>query len=181
MPSPKLRAALALLATLILPACSTLQPRDFAKSENHFELDRYFTGHLTSYGVFETPGGDPKRTFTCDNHGTRQKDGQVFLHQDFKFSDGTRQQRDWKIRRVDDTHWDATANDMIGVARGEGQGNAFEWDYTITADRGNPIASAHVHQWLYLTDDRGRVLSRLVITKLGVQLFQVSEIIRPVR
>lgn len=136
-------------SVLLLSGCATLQPQDFAKSNTRFELDRFFTGHTRSWGVFENSHGAPSRYFTCDSYGKRDSVGDVTLNQHFHFSDGKTQRRDWHIHRVDLTHWEATANDMVGVARGKGSGNAFYWEYTLTLDRGNPLASVHIRQWMY--------------------------------
>jgi hypothetical protein len=169
---------IALLAWGIVPAASAdLQPGDFAKSPTHFELDRYFVGHTRSWGVFENNDGNPRRYFTCDNRGRRDGDGDVALVQHFQFSDGKKQMRIWHIHRVDATHWEATANDMAGVAKGTGSGNAFYWEYTITIDRKDPLATVHVRQWMYQPEGTDDLMTRLVITKWGIALFEVSEVI----
>jgi hypothetical protein len=165
---------------LFLTGCASLQPQDFAKTPTHFELDRYFVGHKQSWGVFENIDGSPRRTFTCDNRGTRDKAGEVVLVQHFQFSDGKKQMRTWHIRRVDATHWDATANDMVGVARGECEGNAFFWEYDITLNPKNPLATVHVRQWMYQPEGTTSLMTRLVITKMGLAVGEVSEVIHPV-
>jgi hypothetical protein len=164
----------------LLAGCATMQPHDFAGSKTHFELDRFFVGHARSWGVFEDTDGKPQRTFVCDSYGRRDAKGNVILHQDFKFSDGKTQTRDWRIHRVDSTHWEATANDLVGLARGEGDGNALYWEYTIALDKKNPLATVHIRQWMYEPEGTDTLMTRLVITKLGVPLFEVSEIIRQV-
>jgi len=175
-----LRWSVLFASALMVSACASLQPEDFAGSSTHFELDRYFVGHTRSWGVFENPHGEPRRSFTCDSHGKRDAAGDVTLTQDFLFSDGRRQMRMWHIHRVDSTHWEATANDMVGVARGEGSGNAFSWEYTITLDRKNPVATVHIRQWMYQPEGTDSLMTRLVITKLGVTVFEVSEAIHHV-
>ena len=169
-----------LFLILLAAGCASMQPRDFASSPTRFELDRFFVGHCKSWGVFENPNGTPRRDFTCDNVGRRGADGAVTLTQHFRFSDGKTQQRVWRIWRLDQTHWEATANDLIGVARGEGQGNAFSWEYTITANPKNPFATVHIRQWMYQPEGTQDLMTRLVITKLGVELFEVSEVIHHV-
>ena len=157
-----------------------MQPRDFAKSPTRFELDRFFVGHCKSWGVFENTNETPRRYFSCDNVGRRDSEGVVTLTQHFRFSDGKTQMRVWRIHRTDADHWEATANDMVGVARGEGQGNAFSWEYTITLDPRNPMATVHIRQWMYQPEGTHDLMTRLVITKMGVTLFGVSEVIHHV-
>jgi hypothetical protein len=162
---------------LMMTGCASLGMQDFAKSGTRFELDRYFTGHARSYGVFENTDGNPRRTFVCDSYGKREAGGDVRLHQVFHFGDGKTQVRDWHIHRADTTHWTATANDMIGIARGEGQGNAFHWEYDITLNPKNPLATVHVRQWMYLAEGTETLMTRLIITKLGITVSEVSEVI----
>ena len=176
----RLHHLVALLLVAALSGCATLQPQDFARSTTRFELDRYFDGHSRSWGVFENTNGIPRRSFTSDNRGVRDKSGDVTLTQHFQFSDGKKQMRVWHIHRVDATHWQATANDMVGIARGEGDGNAFFWQYTLTLDRKNPLATVHIRQWMYQPEGTTDLMTRLVITKLGLKVFEVSEVIHQV-
>jgi hypothetical protein len=172
---------LALLAGALLSAgCASLQPQDFAGSNTHFELDRYFLGHNLSWGVFENMGGQPRRFFTADSYGKRDGAGDIVLTQHFRFSDGKKQLRVWHVHRVDATHWDATANDLVGVAHGVGVGNAYRWEYTITLDRKNPLATVHVRQWIYQPEGTTTLMTRLVISKMGMPIFEASESIHHV-
>jgi hypothetical protein len=161
--------------------CASMQPSDFEQSQTRFELDRYFVGHARSWGVFENTNGEPRRSFVCDSYGRRDARGVVALHQEFKFSDGKTRTRDWQIRRIDATHWEATANDMIGTARGEGMGNAFYWEYTISLNLKNPMATVHVRQWMYVAEGTDSLMTRLVITKLGMTVSEVTEVIHHVQ
>jgi hypothetical protein len=172
--------AFLLPVVLSLGGCATMTPRDFATSKTHFELDRFFEGHNRSWGVFENGGGTPKRSFVCDSYGTRAADGSLTLDQHFRFSDGKKQKRLWHIRRVDATHWEATANDMIGVARGECVGNAFYWTYKIKAAAKNPLSVVYIRQWIYQPEGTDIVMTRLVGTKMGMPLFKVTESIHHV-
>lgn len=174
------RSGVILASTLLVPACASLQPQDFARSQTHFELDRFFTGHTRSWGVFENAHGEPQRYFTCDSYGKRDAAGDLALTQHFRFNDGKTQLRVWHIHRVDLSHWEATANDMIGVAKGEGSGNAFYWEYAITLDRKNPLATVHISQWMYQPEGTDSLMTRLSITKLGFTAFEVSEVIHHV-
>jgi hypothetical protein len=176
----KLRTAGLLFAVFSLGGCASLQPQDFAGSKTRFILDRYFLGHTRSWGVFEDRGAAPKRWFIADSIGKRQPDGTLVLTQHFVFSDGKKQLRIWRIRRIDENHWDATANDMIGVAHGVGYGNTLHWEYTIRVDAKNPLSDVHIRQWIYQPEGTDTVMTRLVITKLGLPLFQVTESIHHV-
>ena len=180
-PPPSRFRALAFLASMLgLTGCASLQPRDFAASPTRFEIDRYFTGHTQSWGVFEDRFGKPRRTFTADSHGVRDAAGDLVLSQRLSFSDGTVMRRVWHIHRVDATHWEATANDVVGTARGDGIGNAFAFDYTVALKPRNPLARVRVRQWIYQVEGTETVMTRLVITKFGITVAEVSESIHRV-
>jgi hypothetical protein len=175
-----LRSTWLVCTVCLTSGCASMQPSDFEKSQTRFELDRYFVGHARSWGVFENTDGKPRRSFICDSYGKRDAKGVVALHQDFKFSDGKTQTRDWRIQRIDSTHWEATANNMVGTARGKGMGNAFYWEYTISLNMKNPMATVHVRQWMYLAEGTDALMTRLVITKLGFTVSEVTEVIHHV-
>jgi hypothetical protein len=170
-----------LLASIVLKCgCANNRPQDFAGSKTRFELIRFFTGHCRSWGVFENSSGQPQRYFTCNSYGQRDTAGDLTLTQHFRFSDGKAQLRVWQIHQVDSTHLEATADDIIGVARGVGFGNAVALEYTITLDRHNPMATVHIRQWIYQLEGTDSVMTRLVITKLGLVVVKVSEVIHHV-
>jgi hypothetical protein len=170
-----------LLAWIVLNSgCASNRPQDFAGSTTRLELIRFFTGHSRSWGVFENSSGQPQRYFMCDSYGKRDTAGDLTLTQHFLFSDGNAQVLVWQIHRVDSTHLEATANDIIGVARAVGFGYAVALEYTITLDRHNPMATVHIRQWIYQLEGINSVMTRLVITKLGFTVIEVSEVIHHV-
>lgn len=170
-----------LLASIVLNSgCASNRPQDFAGSKTRFDLIRFFTGHCRSWGVFENSSGKPQRYFTCNSYGQRDTAGNLNLTQHFLFSDGKAQLRVWQIHQVDSTHLEATANDIIGIARGVGFGNAVALEYTITLDGHNPMATVHIRQWIYQLEGTDSVMTRLVITKLGLTVIEVSEVIHHV-
>ena len=164
----------------LLSGCASLTPPAFAHSPTHFELDRFFVGHNRSWGVFENLDGKPHQFFIADSYGRRAPGGDLILTQHFRFSTGKTQQRIWRIHRVDATHWNATANDMVGLAQGEGDGNAFYCEYDITLDRKNPLLTVHLRQWMYQPEGTSTLMTRLVITKLGFPISEVTESIHHV-
>jgi hypothetical protein len=170
-------SATLLASTILTSGCASNRPQDFAGSKTRFELIRFFTGHSRSWGVFENSSGQPQRYFTCSSYGQRDTAGDLTLTQHFLFGDGKAQLRVWHIHQVNSTHLEATANDIIGVARGVEFGNAVALEYTITLDRHNPMATIHIRQWIYQLEGMDSVMTRLVITKLGLTVVEVSEVI----
>lgn len=100
----------------------------------------------------------------------------MWLDQEFIYEDGQRQERHWRIRRVDEHRYEATANDVVGKATGEAYGNAFRWEYTVALKPGNPLFNVRLKQWMYLQADGRTVLNRGTVSKAGVEVAQVSEV-----
>lgn len=161
--------------SVLLAGCGSLKPRDFAGSATTFEPDEYFTGHVQSWGVFENRHGEPRSRFTTESMGTRDASGDTVIRQIFTHEDGSTQERLWHVHRLDAHHFEGTANDVVGTARGVAQGNAFRWEYTIALKPGNPFSHVHLKQWMYQPEGTQTVFTRAVVTKFGLTVGEVSE------
>lgn len=165
----------AIVLATVATGCSSLQPRDFANSTTTFEPDKYFTGHVRSWGVTENRAGQPKSRFTTESFGTREANGDVRIEQTFHFENGRTETRTWQVHRLDAHRYEATANDVVGKARGEAHGNAFRWEYTIALKPGNPLANVRLQQWMYLPEGTETLFTRVAVKKFGVKIAQVTE------
>ncbi len=161
-----------------LAGCSSLTPADFARTEPHFNPATFFTGRTHSWGVFENRAGEPARRFTTDAVGTRERDGTLALQQAFTYEDGTVQHRRWRIRQLDAHRFEATANDVVGTARGEAYGNAFHWEYTVALKPGNSLYDVQLKQWMYLQAGGATMMNRATVHKFGLRVAQVTEFFR---
>lgn len=166
-----------LAAGALLGACSSMQPREFAGTAPAFAPERYFEGGTSSRGFFETRSGAPRMAFATSAVGHRDGDALV-LQQHFTFADGRTQDRRWHIRHLDAHRYEATANDVVGTARGEVHGATFHWRYTVALSPQNPLSHVALEQWMTLQPDRRTVLNRGIIRKWGVRLGSVSEVFR---
>ncbi len=168
------RAPLWLALCLLAIGCHTLKPESFAGSIPRFEPDKFFAGPTRSWGVMESRSGKPKSRFRTEMMGVR--DGQdLVITQDFTFEDGRKQQRVWRLRRIDDHRYEATANDVVGVSVGQAFGNTFHWKYTVALRPGNRLANVHFELWMYLAADGETMINRVVIRKLGIILAETTE------
>jgi hypothetical protein len=162
--------ALSLLAT----GCRTLKPESFATASPRFEPEKFFLGPTRSWGVIESRTGKPKSRFETAMMGVR--DGpDLVITQDFTYEDGHRQRRVWRLRRIDDHRYEATANDVVGVSVGEAYGNVFHWRYTLALRPGNRLANVHFELFMYLAADSETMINRVVIRKLGILLAETTE------
>ena len=134
---------------------------------------RFFTGHVSSWGVLEDRAGQPTRIVKTDCTGDMH-DGTLRLTQLLFIGEDAPVTRTWQMRRTAPGRYGATANDMVGNATGEANGRAFHWTWTLATSPGNPLKNVHMDQWWYLLDD-GSMLNRTTIRKLGVIVAEVSE------
>lgn len=150
-----------------------MQVAEFADGRPLFDPVEFFTGQTSSYGVIENRGGAPQEIVRTETRGEREGDT-LRLEQDLLLGK-KRQHRSWRIRKLDAHHYEATANDMIGTARGEAQGNVFHWTFTLALSPGNPLTRVQMSQWMYLQPDGKTMVNHSTIRKLGVVLAQVTE------
>jgi hypothetical protein len=178
MVKPPIRALAAAVSCVLLAflvtGCHSLQPESFAGAGPRFEPDKFFEGPTRSWGVIESRSGRPKSRFRTEMMG-RREGADLMITQDFTFEGGRRQQRVWRVRRIDDHRYEATANDVVGVSRGLACGNTFRWEYTLALRPGNPLANVRFKLWMYLQDDGETMINRVIISKLGVIIAQTTE------
>jgi hypothetical protein len=139
-----------------------------------FDPIAFFDGHTHSWGVIEHRSGAPSERVETDSHGERDGSGRLRMVQHLSFQDGTTQQRDWTLWRSGSDRFEATANDMVGTAAGESDGNVFHWQWVLARSPGNSLMDVTMNQWMYRLQD-GSVMIRSTVTKFGLILAEVSE------
>ena len=167
-------SAVLIACCLLATGCRTMQPESFAGAEPRFEPEKFFEGPTRSWGVIESRSGRPKSRFRTEMMG-RREGSDLVVTQDFTFEDGHQQQRVWRVRRIDDHRYDATANDVVGVSHGLAYGNTFHWEYTVALRPGNPLADVRFKLWMYLQADGETMINKVTISKLGVIVARTTE------
>lgn len=166
-------AGMAVACALLLAACAGRPVQDFAGATPRFDPMAFFIGNTQSWGVLEARDGAPTSRLRARLNGRRDGDTLVLV-QDFTFEDGRRQRRVWRLRQIDANRFDATADDVIGVATGYAYGNAFRWDYTLQTGA-SALTRVRMQHWMYLSGDGQTLLNRVVIRKFGVRIGGVTE------
>lgn len=162
---------LALIA--LLSACGlALEVRDFVGTEPALDPVAFFTGEVRSWGVLER-FGRPVSVVITECSGTLEGD-ELRMTQVLRIGKEPPTTRQWQMRRIGSGRFEATADDMVGVAVGEAAGRAFHWNWTLALSPGNPLANVTMEQWWFLLDD-GSLLNRTKVHKLGVTLAEVTE------
>ncbi len=158
---------------MALTSCVSVKSSELRAAKPQLDPATFFTGRTFSSGVIESRIGSSRRV-TTRTFG--KWEGETLrLEQDLAFSDGVTQHRSWRIRRLNAHHYEATANDMVGTASGEADGNTFHWSFTLALSPGNPLANVRLTQWMYLQPDGRTLINHTTIRKFGIALAHVTE------
>jgi hypothetical protein len=166
--------AVCLYAVLLVAGCAApLRREAFANTAPAFDPVKFWTGRTSSWGVIENPDGAPTAIITTSTVSTPE--GADGLHMiQHVMSGGKDSLRDWHMRRLGRGEFEATANDVIGTARGHTSGRTLHWTWILATKPGNCVFNVNMEQWMYLADN-GTLMNRTIITKLGVRLAEISE------
>ncbi|MDP1655021.1 MAG: DUF3833 domain-containing protein [Hylemonella sp.] len=175
-----LLAGTAALGAASLSGCASPRIGDYAGQTPLLDLRRYFNGTIDAYGVFTDRAGKVVKRFTvvmqCSWQGDAGREEGV-LDEDFVYSGGTTQKRIWRLQREPGTggqgRYSGRADDVVGEAVGEEQGNAFYWAYTLSLPVDGRIIEVRFDDWMYLMNDRV-MLNRATMSKWGVTLGEVT-------
>ena len=170
-----LTVALALVCAMavgLVAGCAGPKIDDYAAEKPQLDMRQYFDGTLDAYGVFTDRSGKVVKRFTVVMICKWQGDTGV-LDEDFTYSDGTKDRRIWTLKRSPDGQYTGTAADVLGEAKGEEQGNAFRWGYTLKLPVDGKVIDVQFDDWMYLMSDKV-MLNKAVMSKFGIKLGEVT-------
>lgn len=156
----------------LLSACAGPGISQYANEQPKLDPMQFFSGKTQAWGMFQKRGGEVVKRFVVDMTGTVDGD-KLTLDEQFSYSDGSKQQRIWTLRRQPDGSWRGTASDVVGEARGELAGNAFHWSYVLRLPVDGKTWEVHFDDWMYQLDGKTMV-NRASMSKFGFELGQVT-------
>jgi len=169
----RLLVTAAVLATGLLAACASAPtPVDYAAERPTLDLRTYFNGNLQAHGLFTDRGGKVLRRFSVQMKCSWSGDEGV-LDEDFTYSDGTKERRVWRLKKLPGGRYTGTADDVVGIAQGQAAGNAFQWQYTLKLPVDGSVYEVQFDDWMYLVDERV-MLNKAVMSKFGIRLGEVT-------
>ena len=124
--------------------------------------------------MIENRSGAPTEWVVTDSNGQKDGNDRLRMVQHLSFQDGTTQERDWTLWRSGPDRFEATANDMVGSAKGTADSSVFNWQWVLARSPGNPVMDVTMKQWMYRLAD-GSVMIRTTVSKFGIILAEVSE------
>jgi hypothetical protein len=155
----------------LLSACSQISVQDYHEQQPKLDLQQYFNGDITGWGMVQDRSGKVLRRFTVHIDARWQGDTGV-LEENFDWSDGKTEHRRWEIKKQGD-RYEGTAGDVVGVAQGEAAGNALQWRYQLALPVDGKTWNMTMDDWMYLIDDQ-TLANRTKMSKFGVQVAEIS-------
>ena len=166
-----IRGWLAALAVLGLAGCASVNVDSYRSDKPVLDLAQYFNGTIDGWGMFQDRSGKILKRFYVKidaawtgNQGT--------LDEHFEFTDGTRENRVWKLVK-DGDRYTGTAGDVVGTATGTAAGNALRWSYVLALPVDGTTWHMDMDDWMVLIDEK-TMLNRTAMSKFGVAVGQVT-------
>ena len=100
------------------------------------------------------------------------------MTQDVTLDDGVPERRTWRIRRLDEHHYLAWSENVIGVAKGEAWGNAFRLDYVLVLNKSHHLTHLRMTHWMTLQPDGRTMLNVVTVRELGIVIGHITEVFR---
>jgi hypothetical protein len=144
----------------------------YAKNTPLMDPRVYFNGKVDSAGVFIERSGVADPYFHIAMEG-KWKDGEGDVFEEFVYSDGRRNARTWHVKFTDETHFIATAPDVVGEGRGVISGNAMHMAYVLRVPVKGRTYDLALSDWMWRVDEH-TVLNKIEMRKFG---FKVGELI----
>lgn len=148
--------------------CSSINPAIYSKNSPKFDIREYLKGNLEAHGILQDRSGKVIKSFTVTMIGTWDKNNGKLV-EDFVFSDGKKDHREWNIEVLDDNNFKAKAHDTVGEARGWQYGNAMKMDYILKIDVDGTKYDIKLIDWIYLVDAK-TAINVSQMTKFGFRV-----------
>ena len=167
------KVLISIFLTFFLTNCASnkMKPEDFKGKEPRLIIEKYLEGNVKAWGLLQNRSGEVTRQFSADLNG--KWDGkQLILDEKFNWTDGEVQTRQWQINKIDEHHYEGTASDVVGTAKGFSYGPAFKFEYVLLVPVKGKNIKITFDDWIFMQDERVAI-NRATMTKFG---FKVAEL-----
>tara|TARA_Y100000590_G_scaffold314378_1_gene355415 strand:+ start:377 stop:844 length:468 start_codon:yes stop_codon:yes gene_type:complete len=148
-----------------------MEPEDFKNKKPRLIIEDYLSGNVKAWGILQNRSGKVTRQFSAILNG--KWDGkQLVLDEKFNWDDGEVQNRQWKINKIDEHHYEGTAEDVVGKAKGFSYGPAFKFEYVLLVPVKGRQLKITFDDWIFKQDEKVAI-NRAKMTKFG---FKVAEL-----
>ena len=164
----------AFIITILLTGCSgnNMKPVDFKDQKPRLIIEDYLSGNVKAWGILQDRSGKVTRQFSADLNGTW--DGKkLILNEEFNWSDGEVQKRQWKINKLDEHNYEGVAGDVVGTAKGFSYGPAFKFEYVLLVPVQGKEMKITFDDWIFMQDERVAI-NRATMTKFGIKVAELT-------
>lgn len=163
---------LALCTLLGIASCSGINVTQYQHEKPVLDLRQYFNGTIDAYGMFQNRSGEVVKRFHVLIDAHWEGDTGV-LDERFSYSDGTKQQRIWTIKKTANNEYVGQAADVVGEAKGNASGNALRWQYVLSLPVDGKVYEVDFDDWMFQMDDK-IMMNRSAMSKWGFHLGDVT-------
>ena len=163
-----------LLIAFLLTNCTgnNMKPIDFKDQKPRLIIENYLSGNVKAWGMLQNRSGKVTRQFEADLNG--KWDGSTLtLDEQFNWSDGEKQKRQWKINKIDEHNYEGTAGDVVGKAKGYSYGPAFKFEYVLLVPVKGKEMKITFDDWIFKQNDRVAI-NRATLTKFGIKVAELT-------
>lgn len=158
-----------ILLIMSLFSCSNITPKNYSENNPKLDIRKYLNGKVKAWGMLEDRSGKVTRRFTVEMEG-KWNGNEGVLEEYFTFDDGEKSKRIWTIKFSDDNNFIATADDVVGQAKGSQHGNAMQMKYVLDLEVDKEKKTRYnvsLDDWMYLLDDK-ILVNKSKIKKFGI-------------
>jgi hypothetical protein len=163
--------AVLVLGCFAITGCGNMKIESYAGTEPAFKPEEYFLGRTKAWGFFQDRFGTIRREFVVEIDGRMEAD-LLILDERFRYADGELDNRVWRIRSLGNGAYEGTADDIVGIAKGQAQGRAMNWVYDFDLPVGGSTIRARFDDWM-IRQDEEVMLNKTTVSKFGLELGQV--------
>ena len=142
----------------------------YKMNKPNLDLEKFFSGNVFAWGLFEDPFGVVRKRFTCKINGSWNKKLNILnIEEDFVYDDGVTEKRNWHLSKVSTNSYEGITDNVIGKAIGHTSGNTFHWKYTFQLSLFGRKTKVKFDDWMYLQDN-DVIINKAKMKKFGLKL-----------
>ena len=168
---------LGFIAKSLLFSFRAQSPEDYAGTGPVFSIKDHLSGPILSEGIVYGPNGRVTNSFVAKMEGIWDGDSGT-LTENFTYSNGKTQQRKWYLTIGPENTFTATADDIIGEAKGIISGSTVMLSYKIVLPKDAGGYVLNVKDWMYLTEN-GTIINKSELRKFGIKVAELVATMRP--
>jgi len=153
------------------------KPSDYLNGTEMFDLRQHMNGPITCEGVIYGPFGRVSSRFVgafeCSWVGN-----QGVMSEEFRYDDGSVQNRRWSLKIDEHGAIKATAPDVVGEGEGHQVGSSVQLKYRLRLPESAGGHVLNTVDWMYLAPN-GSIVNRSQFRKFGIQVAELVAIMRP--